>query len=259
MKTDYKQPLGAIITHFQLTKATESEISDIKHLLANHGVLVFREQQCTDEDFTLFLKKMGSLTFTVGEVSVKHHPNLNVVTNVGRKEPPKSRFHTDSSYFTKPPAYTALRAVTLPKNGGDTLFTNQYWAYETLPAEVKERLANRTFKHVVSGLDLSDYDEAEKAADHPVFLQHPVSGKTALYMSTPLRCVSVSGLEEEEGTKLISLCYEHSIQEANIYRHQWQSGDVVIWDNGCTLHKADHSQVEGDRTFHRGMSLGYNA
>lgn len=259
MKVIPSQPVGATVEGVKLSQLTDEQANQMKVLLAEHGVLFFRNQHCNDEEYVGFLRKMGPLTFTVGETPVEGHPDLNVVSNVGRKKPPVSRFHIDSSYFKAPPAYSALRAVTIPERGGETLFTDQYRAYETLPPDIKAQLDGRTLKHVVTRLDLSDHEEAETEADHPVFKVHPVSKRTALYLSTPMRCVSVSGLEEKQGRSLIQACYDHSIQEQNIYRHSWQPGDVVIWDNGCTLHRADHSRVDGDRVLYRGLSLGYNA
>ena len=259
MNIHVKYPIGAEIEGLQLPEVTGQQAERLKELLAEHGVLIFRNQLCSDETFVSFLQKLGPLTFTIGETPVDHHPDLNVVSNVGRIGTAKSRFHIDSSYFQKPPAYSALRAVIIPPTGGETLFTNQYWSYETLPDNLKKSLQNRTLKHAVTGVDLSAYDDAETEADHPVFKQHPISGKTALYMSTPQRCVGASGLDSDSASALIQRCYDHSIQERNIYRHTWRAGDVVVWDNGCTLHKADHSRVNGDRVLHRGLSLGYNA
>ena len=92
--------------------------------------------------------------FTVGETPVPGFPELNVVSNIGRTRPPRSTFHTDTSYVRKPPAYTALRAAAVPKRGGQTLFSDQYAAYETLPSRVRQELRGRTITHVVTGLDL---------------------------------------------------------------------------------------------------------
>ncbi len=259
MRIIEKRPVSAEIENLDLRKVTATEVEELKMLLAIHGMLAFRNQCCNDQEFVHFLTQMGKLTFTVGETPVEGHPNLNEVSNIGRKTTPKSRFHIDSSYYSKPPAYSALRAVTLPRCGGETLFTNQYWAYETLSNNIRHKLENKTIKHQVTGVDLSDNENAETQADHPVFTVHPISGRTALYMSTPQRCAIINGLDTKQSSELISACYAHSIQGQNIYRHNWKMGDVIIWDNGCTLHSADHSNVDGDRVLHRGLSLGYNS
>jgi taurine dioxygenase len=106
-------------------------------------------------------------------------------------------------------------------------------------------------RHVVSGLDLGP--DAETEAEHPLFRRHPVSGRTALYLSTPQRCVAISGMDDDEARETIEHLYAHSTAEGNVHRHRWSPGDVVIWDNGCVLHRADHADVVGDRVMHRGM------
>jgi taurine dioxygenase len=227
----------------------------LRRLLADHGVLILPGQQVDDAGFVAFLEQFGDLMFTKGETPVTGFPDLNVITNVGRKTPPRSVFHVDTSYVRRPPAYTALRAVTIPAQGGETLFTNQYRAYETLPAEVRALLVGRTIRHVVTGLELSGDDET--AAEHPVFRRHPVSGRTSLFISTPERCVSISGMADAQAREMIAFLYAHSTAAANTYRHVWSPGDVVMWDNGCVLHRADHAHVAGDRVMHRGMVSAY--
>lgn len=226
----------------------------LKGLLAEHGVLVLPGQRIGDGEFVAFLRRFGAPMFTDGETAVPGFPDLNVVSNVGRSTPPRSVFHVDTSYVRRPPAYTALRAVEVPHRGGATLFTDQYRAFETLPGDLREELAGRSITHVVTGLDLDD--DAETAAEHPVFRRHPLSGRTALYLSTPARCAAVSGLEPERARAVVDLLYAHSTAEDNTYRHEWSPGDVVMWDNSCVLHRADHDGVVGDRVMHRGMVAG---
>jgi Taurine catabolism dioxygenase TauD, TfdA family/3-dehydroquinate synthase len=119
----------------------------------------------------------------------------------------------------------------------------------------EEMLEGRTITHVVTGLDLDEDDET--AADHPVFRQHPISGRTALYMTTPKRCAAISGMEPARAEETIAFLFEHSTREDNIHRHAWSPGDVVMWDNACTLHRGDHARVVGDRVMHRGMVADY--
>jgi taurine dioxygenase len=106
-------------------------------------------------------------------------------------------------------------------------------------------------------VQLGEDDEA--SAEHPVFRPHPVSGRTALYISTPQRCAAISGMGAAEAEATIAFLIAHSTQEDNLHRHRWAPGDVVMWDNGCVLHKADHTDVAGDRVMHRGMVAGYSA
>ncbi len=244
-------PIGVTVTGLRVGDVDDAAVTRLGRLLADHGVVVLPDQDVDDQAFVGFLGRFGALTFTEGETPVPGSPDLNVVSNVGRDTPPRSVFHVDTSYVRNPPAYTALRAVQIPAQGGETLFTNQYRAYDTLPAEVRDRLAGRTIRHVVSGLDLGP--GAETAAEHPVFRRHPVSGRTALYLSTPQRCVAVSGMADGEAREVIEFLYAHSIAEDNVLRHAWSPGDVVMWDNRCVLHRADHADVVGDRVMHRGM------
>ena len=110
----------------------------------------------------------------------------------------------------------------------------------------------------MTGVDPDVLDEGdETTAEHPVFRRHPLSGRTALYMSTPKRCAAVSGMDGAEAAEVIEFLYAHSTRDDNLYRHAWAPGDVVMWDNGCVLHRADHTDVVGDRVMHRGMSAGY--
>ena len=248
-------PTGVAVSGLPLRDVDVGTTADLRRLLAEHGVLVLPGQEVDDAGFVAFLRQFGELTFTKGETPVPGFPDLNVISNAGRSTPPRSVFHVDTSYVRRPPAYTALRAVTIPARGGETLFTDQYRAYETLPAEVRATLAGRTIRHGVTGLDLGAEDET--AAEHPVFRRHPVSGRTSLYVSTPERCVSISGMGAAQARDTIAFLYAHSTAQAGVYRHAWSPGDVVMWDNGCVLHRADHAGVTGDRVMHRGMVTAY--
>ncbi|WP_375503153.1 TauD/TfdA dioxygenase family protein [uncultured Jatrophihabitans sp.] len=255
MQTVTHEPLGVTVTGVSITGVDDATITELRALLGQHGVLVFPGQQADDAEFLTFLQRFGELTFTTGETPVDGFPDLNVISNVGRATAPRSSFHTDSSYLSRPPTYTALRAVTVPRHGGGTVFTNQYRAYETLPPDVRASLQDRTITHVVTGLDLGDDDET--AAVHPICRTHPLSGRTALYLSTPQRCAAISGMPDDEAADLVQFLLAHSTRADNVFEHAWSPGDVVMWDNGCVLHRADHSDVEGDRVMHRGMVIGY--
>ena len=122
------------------------------------------------------------------------------------------------------------------------------------PQLVKEEFADAQVLHVVSGLTLGE--DQEKQSWHPLFNRHPISGRLALFLSTPERCQEISGTAPKEAHRMIRLFYKHSIRKYRLYCHKWQQGDLVIWDNRCTMHRADHSKVIGDRVLHRGLVLG---
>ncbi len=256
MKVDPLTPVGAEVTGLDVGPLSADDVTALRDLLAEHGVVVLRDQADADDDtFTAFLRSLGDLAFTTGETPLEGHPDLNLISNVGRAEPPRSTFHVDTGYVARPPAYTALRAVEIPEQGGQTLFSNQFRAHDTLPDDLRARVEGRTLRHVVTGLELGPDDEA--AADHPVLRPHPVSGRVALYLDAPKRCAAIDGLDEAESGATITALLEHSTREDNVYRHAWRAGDVVIWDNGAVLHKADHAGVVGDRVMHRGMVGAY--
>ncbi|MBN9739382.1 MULTISPECIES: TauD/TfdA family dioxygenase [unclassified Pseudonocardia] len=250
------RPVGVTVTGMGLHRVGPVQIGQLVGLLAEYGVVILPDQADADDSaFLSFLRGFGDLTFTPGETPVPGYPDLNVVSNVGRTTPPRSSFHVDTSYIARPPAYTALRAVSVPAHGGATQFSNQYRAYDTLPDGLRQRLAGRAIRHVVTGLTPGDAG-GETEAEHPVFRRHPVSGRVALYLSTPARCVSVSGMSAQESSDVIHELFEHSTRADNVMCHAWSPGDVVIWDNACVLHRADHAGVVGDRVMHRGMITG---
>lgn len=255
MQHNVLDPIGVEVTDLTLPDITVASLRALRLMLAEYGVAILPDQKVDDAAFIAFLRLFGKLTFSQGETPVVGFPDLNVISNVGRSTPPRSVFHVDTSYVRQPPAYTALRAVDIPAHGGETLFTNQYRAFQTLPREVRDQLAGRTIRHVMTGLSVSDV--AETVAEHPVFRTHPLSGRTALYLSTPERCVAISGMSDTEARDLIDFLYRHSTAEDNTYRHSWSANDVVMWDNGCVMHRADHAGVVGDRVMHRGMVSDY--
>lgn len=244
-------PIGARLTGLAVDTLDTDAVANLRRLLAEHGVVVLPGQYVDDAAFLRFLRSVGPMMFTVGEIPVPGHPELNAVSNVGRLKPPQSTFHTDTSYVRKPPAFTAMRAVAVPDRGGQTWFTNQYAAYETMPVDVRHELQGRTITHVMTGLQLGPNEETSAA--HPIFDTHPVSGRTYLYLSTPKRCAGVSGMSSEQAAGTVDFLFAHSTSADNVFRHTWSPGDVVMWDNRCVMHRADHAGVLGERVMHRGM------
>lgn len=244
-------PVGVRVTGLAVGALDHQCTVEVRALLAEHGVVVLPDQAVDNQRFLEFLSSFGELMFTTGETPVPGFPDLNIISNVGRAAPPRSTFHTDTSYIRNPPEYTALRAVTVPEDGGHTLFTNQYRAYDTLPIRVRDQLEGRTITHVITGLELDE--DAETEAEHPIIGVHPLSGRRYLYLSTPKRCAHISGMSPRLVADTVAYLFEHCTRDSNVYQHSWSPGDVVLWDNRCVLHRADHSGVIGDRVMHRGM------
>lgn len=251
MRVRATEPFGAEVSDVRLDTASDGVVAALREETSFRRVLVVREQELGPRTFADFLSRLGESMFTEGETPVADEPRLNLVTNRNRTRPPRSVFHTDTSYVERPPAFTALCAVDVPMRGGETLFSDQVRAARTLPDAARERLAGRTLRHTYTAPG-----RAEAAAWHPALRRHPLTGETALYLSTPERCARVSGADARTSRRAIQLLYAHSIRARRILRHRWREGDVVIWDDRLTLHKADHSAVHGARAFYRGMVRG---
>ncbi len=252
MHTRPLQPFGVEIAGLQVASVTAASARDLIELIARHRVAVFREQAVDDAAFVRFLRSLGDLTFTQGETPVDGAPDLNLVSNVGRSAPPRSVFHTDTSYVARPPAFTALRAVRLPREGGGTVFSDQVRAAQRLSRRVRASLLSRTVRH---GLNTVAEDSGN-VARHPLLRRHPVTGEVALFLSTPERCTALSGVDAATSARAIAALYRHSIRSAGLYRHAWRAGDIVVWDDRLTMHRADHDNVAGDRVLHRGLVAG---
>jgi taurine dioxygenase len=261
MQTRFLKPFGVEISGIQLAGAGAgagasagagaARVDEIVDLVARHRVAVFRQQTSSDTELVAFLKLIGDLTFTAGEVPVSQATDLNIVSNIGRTTPPRSVFHSDTSYVAAPPSLGILKAVVLPRIGGSTLFSNQVAAAARLPDRVIDWLKGRTIEHSAPGPG-----ETILSARHPVLRRHPLTGETALFLSTPARCKSLSGVSEAVSRRVISILYRRSLQPSSLYSHDWRDGDIVCWDNRTTMHRADHGSVSGDRVLHRGLVTG---
>lgn len=251
MRANALEPFGCEVTDIDLGGSTIERAGELRRLISGARVVVFRAQSIDDAGLVRFLRSLGELTFTDGETPVTGMPDLNVVSNVGRTTPPRSVFHTDTSYVARPPAFTALRPVSLPRSGGSTLFSDQVGVASGLPARIRGWLHGRTVLHQASGL--AGQRDAQR---HPIFRRHPITGEVALYLSTPARCTQLSDVDERTSARVIDALYRRSTRPATLYRHAWRSGDILIWDNRVTMHRADHGDVSGDRVLHRGMVRG---
>lgn len=244
-------PFGAEIRGVSVASLPAGSAEAITETVSRHRIVVFRNQSADDQDFVDFLRSLGKLTFTVGETPVPGVPDLNVVSNVGRTTPPRSVFHTDTSYVPVPPAFSALRAVTIPAAGGETSFSDQVAAAARLPARVSNWLRGRTLHH-----SSMMPDGTPIGTRHPVLRLHPQTGETSLFLSTPERCGALDGVDEITSARIVWLLYRHSIRLSGLYQHAWRSGDIVIWDDRTTMHRAEHGGVVGDRVLHRGLITG---
>ena len=164
-----------------------------------------------------------------------------------------------------PPKATILFAVELPDTGGDTQFVNMQRAYKDLPDEMKARIDSLKAMHVyqskhstrkLMGLTPEQQKKVPKSVIHPLVRTHPETGRKSLYLN-PIRIEEIIGMPADETAPLLAGLLAHAIQEKFQCRHRWQSGDLVMWDNRCLLHKAngDYAHTE-NRYLYRVMLKG---
>ena len=158
-------------------------------------------------------------------------------------------WHSDSQFLEVPSSGTILHAREVPDEGGDTLYANMYAALEALPDETKERITglrgrySRAKSWVIAYSHREPLTEAQKAAfpevDHPIVRTHPVTGRKALYIGSLSELVKIVGLPADESRSLSRELFEFATQPRFVYTHRWLVGDVIVWDNRCTMHKAN--------------------
>ena len=236
---DLSQPLDA---------ATRAAIEDAWH---NHIVLLFRGQPIGLEEHTAFAATFGEVGKHARPKAIRNEapelgPNVMLVSNIRENGKPTASlpdgemmFHSDTPYVENPCKATMLYAMEIPSTGGHTIFANCYLAAETLPDDVKRRLAGRKAVHVFEYGAVTKSGKFDRTtAPHfaqPIFRKHPVTGRTALYVSE-LMTEEIVGLPEDESREMLDFLFEHQRQEAFRYEHVWQPDDLVIWDNRCSIH-----------------------
>jgi taurine dioxygenase len=230
---------------------------DVRRLLndafARHHVLAIRGQ-------TLAPPQVLQAVSLFGEIFHQHNsrfalpecPQIHYLSNQdsfpdGRRYIPGEGWHTDHSNDTRPPKATVLHAVRLPGRGGDTQFANMAAAHDALPDETRARLAPLMAIHVYQSshsarklmtLSEPNRERVPNAVLHPLVRTHPENGRKSIYVN-PIRIEGIVGLDHKEALPLLDELIGHATQERFQYRHAWQPGDLVIWDNRCLLHKAN--------------------
>ena len=270
--------LGAEITGIDLrNEITADTVAEIRRLWNEYIVLVFRDQDLTTEQQRAFASHFGTLgerkrvdtKFTRARYAVydkdpaiRDDPNFMLVTNVkvdgqaiGAYNEGDMWFHIDSGYQERPYKYTFLHAIKLPSRGGATRFVNMYRAYETLPEALKEKLAGRKALHIheykrAEKVDLSkDFSKAPHFY-HPVFTTHPETGRKSLFVDR-LMTARIEGLEPGESERILERLHAHIENPELVYEHQWRYGDLLMWDNRCTVHGRTDFPREEERILRR--------
>ncbi|HTR36442.1 MAG TPA: TauD/TfdA family dioxygenase [Bryobacteraceae bacterium] len=267
--------LGADIEHLDLKNITDQDFAIIHRAWLDHLVVRFRSQQLSDDDLIAFSRRFGELDWApvqeTGRRFVEGHPEIYVVSNVIENGQPigslgagEAVWHTDMSYLEEPPKASMLYALEVPPAGGDTYFCNMYRAYESLPDALRRRIAGLSLKHdatynsggyVRQGLSAMDDPEHSPGVYHPLVPKHPETGRPVLYLGRR-RNAYIGGLSLAESEALLDELWSYATQETVSWRNEWQLGDVVLWDNRCTMHRRDPFDPNTRRILHRTQIKG---
>ena len=245
---------GAEITGIDLAQPQSPEtLAAIEKAWNEHLVIIFRDQNLTAEEQLDFAGKFGPMgeRGTPVERRVEtddYGGSIMLVTNktdedgnyIGTIPEGELWFHSDLSYQEIPHKATMLHAVAVPDTGGNTMFANMYLAYENIPAELKEKLAGRRALHAYDFAMTERYD-LDKGLENiqncwqPIFIKHPDTGRTALYVSR-LMTALIEGFDRAESDQILDQLFDIAEDPSIIYEHKWQTRDLLMTDNRCALH-----------------------
>ena len=240
--------LGVEIVGIDLRHGIDDQtFSQILAAWHEHLVILLRDQELTEEDEVRFAERFGLPAVIHTKQFVRNHPAVMLISNIREDGRPigalpdgEMHFHTDQCHQERPAMASMLYAIEVPSTGGNTIFANGYKAYETLSADIKRRIDSR------KALNAYDYDSAATKRGtrlkegvpsyaHPVVRTHPATGRKALYVNR-LMTVRIEELPERESEELLAFLFDHQERREFIYEHAWRPGDLVMWDNRCTLH-----------------------
>lgn len=265
--------LGAEIKGVDLSAPLSPRtVEEVRRIWLEHNVILFRGAELTPDQQVRFTETLGEPepNDSVAHLRLPGHPDIVLVSNEKRENGKKydrtgQMWHTDHAFITNPTMASLLHAVQLPDVGGDTMFANMYLAYDALsdgmkamlePLEAlhdKQHAARQLYRDQVS---TTLAPSQETPAVHRVVQVHPETGRKALYVSE-MYTTRFVGMTEEESRPLLEYLFRHSVQPQFTYRHQWKVGDLIVWDNRCTMHQAltdyDNSKT---RRMHRTCLLG---
>jgi taurine dioxygenase len=245
--------VGAIATGIDVRTIDEDTFDELYQAWLDCNVLVVRGQDLQMDEFLAYSRRFGLVEPHPSKST--RHPNRPEITLLGvdkfdadgkRNMDIYKRgghtWHTDGAYDQVPFKATQLYAVAIPSRGGDTLFASMSAAYDALPEVLKKSVEGRLGAFVYGGRSRDDTllnpeDRSKAPALHPLVRAHSETGRKALYFD-PGKILRVEGLGEKESDVLIDQLTDHMIESSSEYHHQWQKGDIVIWDNRCSYHKA---------------------
>jgi taurine dioxygenase len=249
------EQVGAEILGVDVRDLAEEDFAVIYQTWLDCNVICVRDQSLDKvEEFFAYSRRFGRLHEHPSK-STRHaeYPELTVLgtdkfnADGSLNEAVYARggenWHTDGAYDEVPFKATQLYALAIPSTGGDTLFSSMYAAYAALPEQLKDRIGERRGAFTYAGRSkrsaqlLNPEDRDWTPVMHPILRTHPETGRKGLYFD-PGKIIAIEGLEESEGDDLIDELKTYMIQPQGQYRHKWRKGDIVIWDNRCTYHKA---------------------
>ena len=245
--------IGVEIRGVDVKTLDDAGFAEIYRAWLAHNVLVVPEQQLEIEDFLRYSRRFGVVVPHPSKST--RHPEYPEITFLGvNKFGPDGQldmaiyrrgaegWHTDGAYDAEPFKATQLYALAVPSRGGDTFFASMYAAYDALPAPLRARLEGRLGAFTYGGRRKATalLDEADRnwtPVFHPIIRVHPETGRKGLYFD-PGKILRIEGLDARESDDLIEELTARMIQPEGEYRHHWRRGDIVIWDNRCSYHKA---------------------
>jgi taurine dioxygenase len=267
--------LAAEIRGVDLRHVDDAAFAAIHRAWLEHLVLLFRGQPLDDDALIAFSRRFGELDWApiqeTGRRFVEGHPELYVVSNVVENGVPigslgagEAVWHTDMSYLPDPPKASMLYALEIPPSGGNTGFVNMYAVYEALPAALKQRVAGLRVKHdgtynsggyLRAGVAATDDPRDAPGTLHPLVCTHPETGRKCLYLGRR-RNAYIEGLPLAESEALLDEIWRYAEREDLTWYNSWRVGDLVLWDNRCTMHRRDPFDASARRVMHRTQIKG---
>jgi taurine dioxygenase len=251
--------LAVEVTGVDLSSPVSGDVVDtLTTALRDNLVMVVRNQKLGAGQYLDAVRLFGeTMEQHLSDLLMEAHPEIAVldsrhspVGDDGRGIPLGSKdWHTDHTNHSKPPKMTAMYAIALPRAGGDTGFANMHLAYETLSVDEKAELDGlKTVNKIEDNAYVSDEHKRKFGAAqiHPLVRTHPETGRKAIYIH-PGKTARIEGMDEDESNAFVDRLMARAIQPEITYRHQWQRGDLVIWDNRAVSHIAyrDYDHKEG--------------
>jgi taurine dioxygenase len=270
--------LGADVEGVDLANLSDAEFDVIRQAWFDHLVLRFRNQHIDDAAHVALGRRFGELDFNpgtrlTGKVYVEGIPEIvkisNIIENgkpVGELGAGEADWHSDMCFIDTPPSASLLRSLEIPPEGGDTSWMNMEAAYDALSPALKQAVEGRSIKHdavyVSSGKQRpgtvapASGDIREIAgAIHPIVRTHPVTGRRSLYLGKRFNAY-VMGMEVAESEALLDALWAHVLGGNFTWTQHWRVGDLMIWDNRCTMHQRGAFNSDSRRLLHRVVVKG---